>query len=137
MYLPSMFFGCSSLIHLLASNPRVVALFGLGTLMATLLQSPFATPDVIGTAGYVRQLEHVARQQGAVDPEVIVRARSSARALAQSSGGRLAEIVEETLRDCGSACFGTKTSAVLKDRAMLDDVLLLHALNQANTHQRP
>jgi hypothetical protein len=132
MYLPSMLFGGSSLIHLLASNPRVVALFGLGALMTTLLQSPFGTPDVAGTAGYVAHLEQVVRVQGSVDPAVIDRARNAARALAQSPNSRLTAIVEETLRACGIGCITVHTSAVLKNQTMLNDVLLLHALNDAN-----
>ena len=56
MYSPSMFVGGSSLIHLLASHPRVIAVFGLGALVGVLLQSPFGTPDVIGVAGYVKLL---------------------------------------------------------------------------------
>ena len=132
MYLPSMFFGASSFIHLLASNPRVVAVFGLGALITTLLQSPFGTPDVIGTAGYLKQLEHVARLQVAIETQIIEHARSAARALAQSSGSELAKIVEETLRDCGPACSTLETSTVVKDRELLADVLLLHTLNATN-----
>jgi len=127
-----MFFGASSFIHLLASNPRVVAVFGLGALVTTLLQSPLGTPDVIGTAGYLKQLEHVALQQGAIDPQVIEQARSSARALAESSGSQLAKAVEETLRDCGQACSTLETSTVLKDSELLANVLFLHTLNASN-----
>ncbi len=131
MYLPSMFFGGSSLIHLLASNPRVVLLFGLGTLMTSLLQTPFARPDVAGTASYVEQLEHAARVEGAIDPAVVEAAQSAARALALTPTRRLAPIVEETLRACGSACSTVDVSAVLKDHTMLQNVLLLHTLNEA------
>lgn len=134
MYLPSMFFGGSSLIHLLASNPRVVLLFGLGTLV-TLLQTPFARPDVAGTAPYVQQLEHAARVEGAIDPAVVERAQSAARALALTPTRRLTPIVEETLRECGSACNTVDVSTVLKDHTMLQDVLLLHTLNEAK-HRR-
>ena len=132
MYLPSMFFGASSFIHLLASHPRAVAFFGLVALTTTLLQSPFGTPDVSGTAGYLKRLDHVVLQQGAIEPEIIQHARTSADALAQSSASQLAEIVEDTLRDCGRACSTLDTSAVLKDRALLADVLLLHTLNPDN-----
>ena len=132
MYLPSMLFGGSSLIHLLASNPRVVALLGLGALITTLLQSPFGTPDVVGTGGYVVHLEQVVRAQGSVDATVIDRAQSAARALAQSPTSRLTAIVEETLRECGVGCNMVSTAAVLNNQTMLNDVLLLHVLNDAS-----
>lgn len=135
MYLPSMLFGGSSLIHLLASNPRVVLLFGLGTLMTTLLQSPFGRPDVIGTAAYVEQLERAARVEGAIDPAVVERAHSAARALALSPTPRLTAIVEETLRSCGSACNTIDTAAVMQNPTMLQDVLSLHTLSEAK-HRR-
>ena len=132
MYTPSLLFGGSSLIHLLASHPRVVILFGVGALVGSMLQSPFGTPDVMGTAGYVKQLERVAVQQNAIDPEIVVEARASARRLAQLPNSRISEIVEDTLRECGAACIAVQTSSVLKNRALLADVLLLHTLNQAN-----
>jgi hypothetical protein len=132
MYSPSLFFGGSSLIHLLASHPRVVAVFGLGALVSTLLQSPFGTPDVIGVAGYVKQLDQVARQQELVDPQVVVQARATANVLAGLPKSRLNAIVEETLKECGVACISVQTSAVLNNREMLADVLLLHTLTQAS-----
>ena len=132
MYLPSMFFGGSSFIHLLASNPRVVALFGVGALVTSMLQTPFGTADVMGTSGYVERLEQAARRQNAVDPQSIERARRAAAALAQSPERRLREIVESTLLDCGTTCLAIETSAVLKDRAVLADVLFLHTLIELN-----
>ena len=135
MYSPSMFFGGSSLIHLLASHPRVVAVFGLGALVSTLLQSPFGTPDVIGVAGYVKQLDQVTRQQQLVDPQVVLQARTTAGELAELPKNRLSAIVEETLRECGPACISVQTSAVLNNREMLADVLLLHTLTQVNVQR--
>jgi hypothetical protein len=132
MYTPSMFFGGSSLIHLLASHPRVVAFFGISALIGSMLQSPFGTPDVMGTAGYVKQLEQVARQNNAVNPEIVADAHKTARVLAQLPTSRLTEIVGDTLRECGAACDGVQITDVLKSRALLADVLLLHTLNDAN-----
>ena len=132
MYTPSMFFGGSSLIHLLASHPRVVAFFGISALIGSMLQSPFGTPDVMGTAGYVKQLEQVARQNNAVDPEIVARAHKTARALAQLPASQLTEIVGETLRACGTACNGVQMTDVFTNRQLLTDVLLLHTLNGAN-----
>lgn len=132
MYTPSMFFGGSSLIHLLASHPRIVAFFGISALIGSMLQSPFGTPDVMGTAGYVKQLEQVARQNNAVDPEIVAQARKTALVLAQLPSSRLTEIVGDTLRECGTACNGVQMTEVFKNRQLLNDLLLLHTLNQAN-----
>lgn len=132
MYTPSMFFGGSSLIHLLASHPRVVAFFGISALIGSLLQSPFGTPDVIGTAGYVKQLEQVARQNNAVDPAIVAQAHQTVRVLAQRPASQLTEIVGDTLRACGTACTGVQMTDVFTNRQLLTDVLLLHTLNQAN-----
>ena len=132
MYTPSMFLGGSSLIHLLASHPRVVALFGVSALVGSLLQSPFGRPDVIGTAGYVKQLDQVARQHDAIDPEILAQAHKTARVLAQLPASRLTEIVRDTLRECGAGCNAVHMTTVFNNRELLNDVLLLHTLNQAN-----
>ena len=132
MYTPSMFFGGSSLIHLLASHPRVVAFFGISALLGSLLQSPFGTPDVMGTAGYVKQLEQVARQHNAIDPHTVARAHKAAGVLAQLPESRLTEVVGATLRECGAACVGIHTTEVFKNRELLTDLLLLYTLNQVN-----
>jgi len=99
------------------------------------LESLFARPDVIGTAAYIQQLEHTARVEGAIEPAVVERAQRAARALALTPTGRLTAIVEETLRACGSACNSIDTAAVLKNPAMLQDVLFLYTLNEAK-HRR-
>ncbi len=70
--------------------------------------------------------------QGSVDAAVIDRARIAARALALSPTSRLTAIVEETLRECGLGCITVHTGAVLKNQAMLNDVLLLHVLNDVS-----
>lgn len=132
MYTPSMFFGGSSLIHLLASHPRVVVFFGVSALVGSLLQSPFGTPDVMGTAGYVQQLEQVARQQNAIDPEIVAQAHKTARVLAQLPTSRLTEIVGDTLSECGAACTGVDMTEVFRNRGLLTDLLLLHTLDQAH-----
>jgi len=130
-----MFFGGSALIHLLASHPRIVAFFGVSALVGTLLQSPFGTPEVMGTAGYVQQLEQVARQHHAIDPEIVAHAHKTARVLAQLPTSRLTEIVGDTLRECGAGCNRVHMTEVFKNRELLTDLLLLYTLNQANAQR--
>ena len=129
MYLPSLFFGGSSLIHLLASPPRVVAVFGLAGLMTTLLQSPLGRPDVHGTAGYLQHLEQTVGAPRAVSAPDLARAQATAQALTQASPAQLTEIITTTLRQCGAGCTALEVSGVLASPAVLRDVLTVHALN--------
>lgn len=136
MYFPSMLFGGSSLLHLLASHPRIVVMFGLTALMASWLQTPFGPRDLPGTAAYVRHLDAVVRASEAVDPGVIEQARRSARALQESAPGRVAEVVDETLARCGSGCVGLDTATVLRDATLTEQVLFVHALNREHGRTR-
>lgn len=136
MYLPSMLFGGSSLLHILASHPRVVAVFGLGVLMSSVLQTPLGLRDLPGTAAYVRHLDHDPATQRAVPAAVIEDARAATlRVRQQSSASELGEIVAETLRDCGDGCVGLTSAAVLKDRTLLEQVLFVGELNKRHTQR--
>ena len=75
--------------------------------------------------------------EAASAPAVVERAQSAARALALTPTPRLTAIVEETLRACGSACNTIDTAAVLQKPTMLQDVLLLHTLNEAKNGVAP
>ena len=128
MYFPSFLFGGSSFIHLLASHPRVVSVFGLGALLSTMLWSPFGTPNVPGAAGQLSRLE----QHAPVTEDSVQQAQESARVTAQeSTPAQLASIVDTTLARCGVACADVARSSVLADPLLLQDVLLLHALEEA------
>lgn len=134
MYLPSLFFGGSSIIHLLASHPRVVAVLGLGALMSSLL-TPFGLSDVRGTAAHLERLDRaaVSRMSEGSDDATIERARTVAMARVQLPREQLQGIVDDTLRRCGHDCVGTSAQAVLSNPALLQDVLFLHELNQKGT----
>ena len=133
MYFPSFLFGGSSFIHLLASHPRVVSVFGLSALLSTMLWSPFGTPNLPGTAGQLARMEQRARVIDAEDSTTVQKAQESARLIAQqASPARLAEIVAATLRQCGVACADVDSDSVLANPALLHDVLLLHSLEVAH-----
>ena len=132
MYLPSMLFGGSSFIHLLASHPRVVALFGMGALVSTLLVSPLGTPNLPGTAGHLDKMDQLVRAHETETVETVAVAERAARRVAQqASPARLAEIVDTTMIRCGKACIGIDRSEVMSNSALLHDVLLLHSLEEA------
>lgn len=132
MYLPSMLFGGSSFIHLLASHPRVVALVGISALATSLLQSPFGIPNV-GATGQVVRLEQSPNAQGTALGTSVERASQSAKSNAKgASPARLAAIIGQTLKDCGRGCADVSRDAVLSNPALLNDVLMLHALEQAH-----
>jgi hypothetical protein len=127
-----MLFGGSSFIHLLASHPRVVALFGMGALVSSLLVSPLGTPNLPGTAGHLGQMNQFSRAQEIETVETVARAERAARHVAeQASPARLAEIVDTTVARCGKACVGIDRTEVLANSALLRDVLLLHSLEEA------
>ena len=130
MYLPSMLLGGSSILHLLAGHPRVVAFFGVAAAAALILYTPFASQPVPGTARYVQTLESRLRADAAVDPAVIEQAQASARAQRQAPTERLREIVADTLRACGDGCRGLDSTMVMRDATMLEDALLVHELSR-------
>lgn len=132
MYFPSFLFGGSSFIHLLASHPRAVAVFGLGALLST-LWTPLGTPNVVGTAGQLARMEHHARALDTEDATTVRRAQESARVMVQrATPAQLAELVDTTLGQCGVACIDVDRGAVLANRALLHDVILLHELERAH-----
>lgn len=130
LYLPTMLFGGSSILHLLAGHPRVVAFFGLAAAVTMTLYAPFGPQPVPGTAQYVEALDRRLVSDEAVDPAVIEDARASARALMNASPARLRAIVDETLAACGQGCIGIDADQALKDVAVLQDVLLVHELTR-------
>jgi hypothetical protein len=127
-----MLLGGSSILHLLAGHPRVVAFFGLAAAASLVLYSPFASQPVLGTAHYVRTLEARLRSDQSVDPSVIDRARTSARALQQASPEQLRAIVDDTLRACGDGCRGLNTTTVIATPTLLNDALLVHELSRVS-----
>jgi hypothetical protein len=132
VYLPSMLLGGSSILHLLAGHPRLVAFFGIATAASMILFPPFASQPVPGTAQYVQTLEQQLLADESVDPAAIDRARASALALRQATPNRLRAIVDDTLRACGDGCRGLYTEKVMQDATLLGDALLIHELSVAS-----
>ena len=129
-----MFFGGSSVIHLLAGHPRVVAVIGVGTLAESLLQTPFGTPNIPGVAAHMAQLEQAQSVQESDITQIVARAERLAQAnAAAASPARLSEIIAQTLRQCGRGCADVSGDAVLSNTQLLQDVLLLDALH--NEHE--
>ena len=130
-------FGGSSLLHLLAGYPRVVAAFGVMALTTSTLQTPFGAPVLPGTAGYVAQLDRQVVVADGLETAITVdRARRAARVLEQrSSPAGLAEIVDTMLARCGRGCNDLDSAAVLENPSLLQNVLLLHALDNDRTNR--
>lgn len=135
MYLPSLLFGGSSFIHLLASHPRVVALVGVGALATSLLQSPFGRPNVGAGAQVVRLEQSTGAQEPALAASVERAAQSARSTATQASPARLAAIIGQTLKACGQGCADVSRDAVLSSPEVLHDVLLLHALDTAHVER--
>jgi hypothetical protein len=128
-----MLLGGSSILHLLAGHPRVVAYFGIAAAASMILYTPFASQPVPGTAQYVHALETRLLADESVEPAAIESARISARALLrQASPERLRAIVDDTLRACGDGCRGLHTSTVMQDATLINDALLIHELSRVS-----
>ena len=130
MYLPSMVFGGSAILHLLAGYPRLVAIFGLAAAAGMLLYAPYGPYVLPGTTQYVQTIDQRLREAGSVDASRLAAARASAQALRTSSPAKLEQIVSETLAACGGACDGLDTESVMRNATLLEEVLLVHELNR-------
>ena len=124
MYTPTFFFGGSSLLHLLARHPKVVAVFGLAGTIAMLTHAAFGPQIVGGTTGYAQALEGAIANRGA---GVVLVSSPSTSAPAETLA-----IVTETLQVCGKACGDLTPAAVMQDPVLLRDVLVIHAADAQN-----
>jgi hypothetical protein len=129
VYLPSMFFGGSSLLHLLAGHPKIVAAFGLAAVLGLAVHAPFGAQPVLGTTRLITNMERRVGTVKSVD-ESVDAARRSALLLQRSSPATLSAAIARMLQDCGHGCTHLTTAMVMDDPALLQDVLLLHELDR-------
>jgi hypothetical protein len=128
MYLQT--FGGSALLHLLASHPRVVALFGIAA-TAGLLIAPHAPGRLLGTATRIERIEAAIRPQAALTEERQIAAeRAAALLLERQAKADIAAAVKQTLKRCGSGCTDISTESVISDELLLERVLVLYELDK-------
>jgi hypothetical protein len=128
MYLPTL--GGSGLLHLLAAHPRVVAIFGVAATVGALI-APHATGQLVGTAHHIETIESAIRPQAAVAEERQTEAEEEAvRLLQQNDRAEIESAVRRMLRVCGTGCTDISTDRVLRDRALLLEVLMLSELDK-------
>jgi hypothetical protein len=128
MYVPT--FGGSGLLHLLAAHPRVVAIFGV-VATVTALAAPHAPGRVIGTADHITRIESAIRPQVALAEERQAAAEAEAvRLLEQNDRKQIETAVRQLLRNCGPQCTDISTDRVIRDRALLLEVLMLSELDK-------
>lgn len=128
MYLPTL--GGSGLLHLLAAHPRVVAIFGVAATVGALM-APHATGQLVGTAHHIERIESAIRPQIAVAEGRQAAAEEEAvRLLAQNDRAQIESAVRRMLRACGSGCTDISTDRVMRDRALLLEVLMLSELDK-------
>ena len=128
MYLPTL--GGSGLLHLLAAHPRVVAIFGVAATIGALI-APHAPGQLVGTAHHIERIESAIRPQVAVAEERQTAAEEAAvRLLEQNDRAQIESAVKRMLRVCGSGCTDISTDRVMRDRALLLEVLRLSELDR-------
>jgi hypothetical protein len=123
VYTPTLFFGGSSLLHLLARHPKVVGIFGLAGIVAMLIHAPFGPQVVGGAEHYVQSLESAAAD--------VPSSGGGANMASTRSPEETLAIVEQTLQTCGQACDGLTAAAVVDDPTLLREVLVIHAADTA------
>lgn len=118
-------FGGSGLLHILAGHPRLVAAFGLAGAVG-LLASPVGPGTYRGTATYASAIERVVHDRATN----FVLASAEQQAAAEVNGTRetLDPIVRRTIAECGAPCGDVTVDAVFGDRALLEQVLVLDAI---------
>lgn len=107
------FFGGSSLLHLLAAHPKVVAVFGIVATVAY-LSTPFGPRPYAGAASELRQLEQSLQAAGAVDEYEIENAAAVAERIDLASEEAL-QAVTHAIRRCGQGCAELTPAVVMRD----------------------
>jgi hypothetical protein len=128
MYFP-IFFG-SSLLHLIAAHPRLVAMFGIAGTVALAI-APHGPGRYAGTAGYIERLDArlIANGQQATEWRVDAE-RVADDMLAEGRRDEIESAVDHTLRQCGAGCTDLATPIVLGDPELLKRVLVLYQLDK-------
>ena len=123
-------FGSSGLLHLLASHPKVVAFIGIAGVVA-LLMAPHGPGRHVGTGRYLEQIDDAVASRAGYTAAMEADARRQVlRMLEENQPEEVAAAVRYTLQQCGSGCEDVSMPAVLRDRALLERVLVLYELDR-------
>ena len=120
-------FGGSALLHLLAGYPRVIAAFGIVATVGLLL-SPLGAGQHNGTGAYLQVLDRRVQSYPG-DAATLARGKRTTEELAHGNPQARHEAVEHVLKACGADCAKLTPSIVERDQTLLNDALLLFALD--------
>jgi hypothetical protein len=128
-------FGGSGLLHILAGHPRLVAGFGLVGAVG-LLVSPVGPGTYRGTAKYATAIERIVHDRGT--ELVVANAEQQAAGELNETREVLEPLVRRTIAACGAPCGDVTVDGVFGDRALLEQVLVLDAIQtQVSTSAAP
>jgi hypothetical protein len=128
-------FGGSTLLHLLAGHPRLVAAFGVVGSVA-LLASSVSHGHYLGAAPYAQKLDQVIVEHSVVDQGTITKATRMANKLGRQSPRVVNRAVRRTLASCGGHCAELTPAMVERNKKLLKTALFVYELDWASRRSR-
>jgi hypothetical protein len=129
-------FGGSTLLHVLAAHPRVVATLGIAGTVAMLTTSLGRT-DYVGANRYANALDEAIASYSQVDDAQIENAYTISVQLQATRSPRMRAAVRDALHACGRGCAELTPAIVENDHSLLKKALLVAELDRvASEHGR-
>ena len=127
MYFTS--FGGSALLHLLAGHPRLVAVLGIGSVVA-ILSSPLGPGAHLGADQYAKTVERTLATNRGISASAYANAERAVSQLITTHDPSIPARIQAALTACGTNCTDLSVGAVMQDAGLERDVLLMSALDQ-------
>ena len=129
-------FGGSTLLHVLAAHPRVVATLGIAGTVAMLTTSLGRT-DYVGASRYASALDSAIATYSRVDDALIENAFASSVRLQAAQNSNMRAAVRDALKACGKGCAELTPAIVENDRTLLKKALLVAELDRVASEAGP
>jgi hypothetical protein len=130
MYFTS--FGGSTLLHVLAGHPRLIAVLGIASAV-TVLSSPLGPGAHLGTNAYASRVERAYAAKAGISESAYRSVEQSVDRLMTTQDPNLAKMIAAALDKCGTNCSDLGVAAVMANRTLERDVLMIYALDRLTT----
>ncbi len=127
-------FGGSTLLHVLAAHPRVVATLGI-VATVTMLVSNSAVADRARASRYAHALDQTVSSHGRVDPRLLAEAADAAARLETGGGREMDAAIRYALLACGAGCVELTPEIVEHDPGLRQAALYVAELDRIATGQ--
>ncbi len=127
-------FGGSTLLHVLAAHPRVVATLGIAATV-TMLVSNSAVADRARANRYVHALDQTVASHGRVDAGLLAEAADRAARLETGDPREMDAAVRHALSACGAGCVELTPEIVEHDRGLRQAALYIAELDRVAAAQ--